>query len=264
VTIHRHPPAVGWRAHVETQRTSKGTVLMRTPTSAVSTIDLDVYDQSVRDEVVLAADAVHATRLRVDYLGKIHRSRDAQGEHLTAAPVAGKQFVVEVAGGKLVVTRDGKPAPDDEAEAVADDYKVMLDPDVFPPGAFAQPLAVGKESPAIEVALTTLLQVSNDDAIVDAPRAVLLGAEGDGPDRSAVFQVEVALAHVLGGGPPIRETLQLAGEWRIALEGGWPTRVTVQGPTSYSSADESQLACEGRGEISLDLRRTYGGGAPGS
>lgn len=259
VTIRRHAPPVGGHAHVETVHVRKGALALRTEDSPVRTITIDVYEKSVRDEVVLATDAFHPTRLQVQYVEKTHRERDAQGEHVTDAPVAGKRYVVEKRDLVLVVLRDGAPAPAEEDAAVIDDYKVMLDPDVFPPNAFAQPIAVGRESPPIEAALSTLLHVSNEDVVVAPARAVLLGIDGVGPDRSAIFQVDVALAHVLPGGLPIRETLELAGEWRLATDGGWPTRVVVHGPTSYSSADPAHLACEGEGEISLDLRRTYSG-----
>jgi hypothetical protein len=92
---------------------------------------------------------------------------------------------------------------------------------------------------------------------------VLTGTDGEGADKSAVFQVDVAMAHVLPGGLPIRETLQLTGEWRLAMDGSWPTRVVVHGPTQYSSAAPDALACEGEGEIQLDLRRTYAGPTTG-
>jgi hypothetical protein len=260
LVIRRHAPPIGAHAHVETIHMRKGVVLLRTADSpAVRSITIDVYEKSARNEVVLAADAFHPTRLQVEYIEKTHRDRDADGEHVSSAPVVGKRYVVEPRDGKLVVSHDGAPANDEETAAVVDDYKVMLDPDVFPPDAFAKPITIGKESPPVELALSTLLHVSNEDVVVAPARAVLLGTDGEGVDKSAVFQVDVALAHVLPGGLPIRETLQLTGEWRLAIDGGWPSRVVVQGPTAYSSAAPDQLACEGEGEIQLDLRRTYAG-----
>jgi hypothetical protein len=264
VVIKRHAPPVGARAHVETVHLRKGTILLRAADSpAIRTIAINVYEKSARNEVVLAADALHPTRLQVDYVEKVHREVDAEGPHESAAPVVGKRFVVEVKDAKLVVTRDGAPATDEESAAVIDDYKVMLDPDVFPANAFAKPLAMGKESPEVEIALSTLLHVSNEDVLVSPARAVLTGTDGEGADKSAVFQVDVSMAHVLPGGLPIRETLQLTGEWRLAIDGSWPSRVVVQGPTQYSSAAPAALACDGEGEIQLDLRRTYAGPATG-
>ena len=224
LTIARKPPKVGDKQKVE--HSSNLTLNIAVGPKKIGVLEDEV---NKRTEEVLAVTGDVVTKAKVAYE---QRTKTKAQDGRTGAPqkdiLAGKAFLVEFKGGKVLVTsEDGKPVDAASRASVEKDYKRFGKPNAVSAAVPTRALKIGEEVKELSAAIAEDIKDDMDaekaGLTIDAPKVVLDRKEGD----DAVFVITMTMRMAKG---PLKGNIPVSGSVTVRTTDGFLRRSETNGP----------------------------------
>jgi hypothetical protein len=260
VTFAKKAPAVGdkWEEHdVMEMKMAMSMVLPKGP----SKLDVSKKETTVVDYEVVTAGDEAASKAKVTFKEATDTETDAKAkDKVTKHPYAGKTYVLEVKGGKVLVqTEKGKPAPKKEADAVAAKLNEFGQADPVTKAMPAKAIKAGDEVAelveAVKKELTKNVGTgggkSKQKEDLDLKNVSVKLTEDKGEVGVFQFSATVVLTT-----PPMLLTMELKGEMQVRKADSRATLLKVSGPITVAGTDAKGPRLEGSGTMSAERTLT--------